>query len=340
VLLKIELNNNIYYNYKIMFEKLPIELVQYIYEFCIDKRIHWDKVTEQFLKGGFNRKNLNIFPFIEKQKKLCRRFWLSTRPEIYGITQWNTITRTYDLCPFDYRYGEWDIKKKYVVVTFERRNGFRNRWSSKDPVSKWLKNINKFETAALNWHCSYAPPLGYLPKEKNNFGIKFNTQFYKNRAEKNKKKKKKEEDKKKSDLFIKERKDLKIKSCPFINNYAVLLSFITQTTKKIYKGNVTRIWLKEHRNDNGRLIFTKPRGKNSFDPNTVDNYIGQIKITVRFEDGEYRYYTTEKLLRRIKISKLEETAAIEKKKRLENNIKIWELNQEDKIAMMNSQLHY
>ena len=55
-----------------MFERLPNELVQHIYEFCIDKRIHWDKVTEQFFKGGFNRKNLKIFPFIEKQKEKCQ----------------------------------------------------------------------------------------------------------------------------------------------------------------------------------------------------------------------------------------------------------------------------
>ena len=43
-------------------------------------------------------------------------------------------------CSFDYRYGEWSIKTKQVIVTFKMRRSFRNRWSSKDPVSKWLKS--------------------------------------------------------------------------------------------------------------------------------------------------------------------------------------------------------
>ena len=67
---------------------------------------------------------------------------------------------------------------------------------------------------------------------------------------------------------------------------------------------VVGVCFEQHRNNNNRLIFTKPRGKtNKFNPDIVDNYIGEMLIVVKFEDGDIRYYTIEHLLTRIIISK-------------------------------------
>ena len=60
----------------------------------------------------------------------------------------------------------------------------RQKYSSaKNPVSKWLQNIEKFETA----HPTFAT---YLPKRKNRFKIKCNSEFYKERSKKRKRKRK------------------------------------------------------------------------------------------------------------------------------------------------------
>lgn len=47
---------------------LPQEIQRYIYEFCYDKWQNMDKVLNQFLKGGFNRKNYKIKNFIKNEK--------------------------------------------------------------------------------------------------------------------------------------------------------------------------------------------------------------------------------------------------------------------------------
>lgn len=289
--------------------KIPSEIIQYIYELCIDKRINWSKVTEQFLKGGFYRKNLKVNSYLKKQNWCCKKFWNSYRPELSGEVT-TLINNKREPCSFDYRYGEWSIKTKQVIVTFKMRRSFRNRWSSKDPVSKWLKNIKKFETAGARYitlNDFKEMYLEYLPKEKNNFGIKFKSQFYKDRAEIYKKKKKKKEEEKNSGLFIEERKKLKIENSPFIKGQTVNLAFtVPEQNKykiKFYKGRVTGKLFKQHRDDNNRLIFKKPRGNNKFIPDIVDNYIGELYITVRFEDNEIRHYTIEKLLLRIQVSK-------------------------------------
>ena len=168
---------------------LPQDIVRLIYMFCIDKRENWDKVGEQFLKGGFNRKNLRIIPFIQRQKKMCAETWLGSRPELDGYSEWNPATRMRELCPFSYDNDGWSIKRKCAIVYFRTRGeGFNKIYSSRNPVSKWLQNIDKFETAAVNWRRyklfipSNKTPLDYLPKEKNKFGIKFESLFYKKRA--------------------------------------------------------------------------------------------------------------------------------------------------------------
>jgi len=286
---------------------LPEDVVRIIYAFCIDKRVNWDKVKEQFLKGGFNRKNLRILPFIKEQKKKCLEFWFNKRPELdkYNRMEWNSIKKSFELCPFEYQ-REWDIKKKNAVVALKTKHGTKVLFSSKNPVSIWLKNINKFEATAKKcdslshvWSKSF---LDYLPKEKNNFGIKFKSEFYKKRAIMRGKKRDKKAHLEKANRFIEERRKLK-KMCGFKFNQSVALFFnmndsLLGSNIKFYMGHVVYIFLKQHRN-NGRLIFSKPKGAYEFDNDAVDNYIGETWIQIRFEDGENRVYTPENLTRRI-----------------------------------------
>ena len=297
--------------------QIPSEIVQHIYEFCINKRIYWDKVTEQFLKGGFNRKNLKINSYLKTQNWGSKKFWISTRPELSGkVTKWNVLNNKREPCTFDYRCGEWSLKTKQVIVTFKMRRGIWNKWSSKDPVSKWLRNIKKFETAVKEAQKSLAIDyklkviyLKYLPKEKNNFGIKFKSQFYKDRAKKMEKEKIKQKEIKRSDAYIQKRMLIKRANSPFVINLTTVNLLFTLSDqnyhrKKFYKGRVINTWFKQHRDVNARLIFTKPRGKNNkYNPDIIDNYIGELQITVRFEDNEIRHYTIENLLLRIQVSK-------------------------------------
>ena len=279
---------------------LPSEIIQIIFEFCIDKRINMDKVLDQFIKGGFNRKNLRILPYLEKQHWCARRFWMSTR---YPIA--DTNHGRYSL------KKEWCIKRHMAIYSAQGyNNSTRNIWCSWKPVTKWLENIKKFETAAKRY---FPTPVKYLPTEINRFDIEFNSRFYKDRAEKNKKKRKKEEEMNKANLFINERRQLKKSICGFEKHQKVVLSFTMPSKNlKFYKGEITRIWFKEHRTDFGRCIFTKPRGIHRFDQNAVDNYIGEICITVHFEDNDYRYYTPQMLQRRIELSEIEMIRANDK----------------------------
>ena len=106
----------------------------------------------------------------------------------------------------------------------------------------------------------------------------------------------------KANRFIEERRKLK-KMCGFKFNQSVALFFnmndsLLGSNIKFYMGHVVYIFLKQHRN-NGRLIFSKPKGAYEFDNDAVDNYIGETWIQIRFEDGENRVYTPENLTRRI-----------------------------------------
>ena len=174
-----------------MFYALSEELIWIILSFAgMDKKSNMDRVLDQFIKGGFNRKNLKIQPYLDRQHWCAKQFWLSTRPELSGeMTQWNTITNKRDCLPFEYMNGEWSIKWKMVRVTFTKSSWvdghlvqkFRQKQSSKNPVSKWLQNIEKFETA-------YPTFATYLSERKNRFNIKCISKFYKDRSEKRKKK--------------------------------------------------------------------------------------------------------------------------------------------------------
>lgn len=279
---------------------LPSELVQHIFEFCIDKRLSWNKLNQQFLKGGFNRKNLKLNKYLEKEQWCCKRSWEAARPELYWCKR--NIN-------FDYRHGEWSIKKKMAVVTLTTRRGLRNIWSAKDPVSRWFKNIKKFETS----YPEYAKET-YLPNSPSPIKIKGVSKFYVDLRASNKKKKKKEKENEAASLFMEERKQLKLDKCSFKKMQMVLLSFTMPSGKlKFYKGWVRRIYLHQHRGGNGyRKIFSAPRGKNRFDALKIDNYIGELRITIIFEDTEARHYTNHKLIERI------QTSAKEKKEQEEN----------------------
>jgi hypothetical protein len=303
-----------------IFLSLPEDIVRLIYAFCIDKREHWDKVQEQFFKGGFVRKNLRILPFIRAQKKLCRRLWLSDRPELSGLAEWNRATQRREICPFNYK-REWDIKNKSATVRFTTRSGFRNKFSGKNPVSRWLENIDKFETVSQNvsFYMEFGEfgVLDYLPKKKNNFGVKFESPFYKKRAEKNRKKKVKKEELEKENLFIEERRELKKKMCGVTLHQHVVLAFnmlgqeILGRKVKFFRGNVKEISLKQHRDSRGVLIFSKPKGK-ALTEATANNYIGEVQIRIRFEDGEVRCYSPERLLERLQQSHKDLTSSLEK----------------------------
>ena len=300
-------------------DSLPIEIIRHIYEFCIDKRLNWEKLTQQFLKGGFNRKNLKLNGFLQKEHWCAKRIWEASRPELYW---WKRNIN------FDYRYGEWSIKKKFVVVTFTTSRGLRNIWSAKEPVSRWLKNIKKFETS----YPKYAVE-SYLPNSPSPIKIKGVSKFYVDLRAQNKIKRKKEREKKAATLFMEERKQLKLNNCNFKKLQKVLLSFTMPSGKlKFYKGYISRIYLHQHRGGNGyRKIFSAPRGKNRFNMLNVDNYIGEVRITVRFEDSELRQYSSERLTERIQTSAREKQAQEKKaqgKKAQENDEKI-ELVDED-----------
>ena len=120
---------------------LPQDIIRLIYAFCIDKRENWNKVREQFLKGGFNQKNLYILPYIQRQKEMCLETWLFTRPELNEFAQWDRATSKMKVCFFKYDNEGWSINKKCAVVYFKNRTNIIKKYSSRNPVSKWLKNI-------------------------------------------------------------------------------------------------------------------------------------------------------------------------------------------------------
>jgi len=174
-----------------MFYKLPEELIWEILLFAgMDKKSNMDKVLDQFIKGGFNRKNLSIEPYLKRQFWCAKKFrgWHSL--ERNTLRSWNYMKGGYELLTAVSK-TEWNIKLEAASSTFivtkctvedERKpyseripiKVFSTRFTSKKPVTKWLKNIKKFETS----YPTYAN-TNYLPKRKNTFNIKFNSKFYK-----------------------------------------------------------------------------------------------------------------------------------------------------------------
>ena len=98
------------------------------------------------------------------------------------MTLWNSVTRRHELCSFS-NLVNWNIKDKHAVVTFRTSGRSLNKWSGKDPVSKWLKNISKFETS----HPEYAKET-YLPQMQSPIKVKCLSKFYVDRRSDNKRK--------------------------------------------------------------------------------------------------------------------------------------------------------
>ncbi len=279
---------------------LPQELINHIFEFCIDKKLNWDKLIQQYLKGGFNRTNLRLDQYLKKEHWCAKKFWMSKRPEISGqFTQWNSVTKKREQCLYSFPYGGWNIKFKGATVIFKTQYGQRIKSSAKNPVSVWLKNIKKFESV----HHELAKKM-YLRNTPSPIKVKGVSKFYVNLRAKNKKRRKKEKFKERASLFMEERRQLKLDKCKFKKNQEVLLSFIMSSGKlKFYKGSIRNIYFHRHRDDRFRFIFPAPKGpEERFDSLKVDNYIGEVKIVIRFEDGEYRDYSSERLRQRIETS--------------------------------------
>lgn len=315
------------------FNALPEELIWIILTFAgIDKKSNMNKVLEQFIKGGFNRKNLKLQPYLDHQHRYAKQFWLSARPELSGsITEWNYITSTNEACPFEYMNGEWSIKWKMVRVTFTRSRWvdgnlvqeFRQKQSSKNPVSKWLKNIEKFETVYPEF-----AKMCYLPIKTRDFKVKKESNFYIKKKKKKGNMKIREYEKKAAEIFINQRRTLKytqmFEKFGFKLQQLVVLQFKLEGELKPVKYRITSIYLTKpitryygcpvlgynRISTSGRCLFggcrkclfQKPRGHRRFEEDAVDKYLGIIKIGLR-RCGNYgtqdHYYTPEDLLSRI-----------------------------------------
>lgn len=279
------------------FFNLPESIERYILRFCLDKRLSWDKVTEQFFKGGFYRLNLNGRRYVKSQKNICKKSWYNARPEVRDKNIWNNQTFTNTVIKFRYK-SNWDLKKCVALVEFTKPNGRKIlKWSGRTPVSRWLQRIKKFETSHP------AMTTQYL-SEPRKFNVKGVSEFYVKKREAVQRKMLKRTENKKAKLFWSERKVIKLaeqlSKYGFTEDQTVLLSFSGYHWKGLmfFKGTC-RFNL-----SNGYQILP-PCGKNRFNPTMVDKCFNDFKIRVTFSDGETRVYTPEKLLSRIYNSKNE-----------------------------------
>ena len=282
---------------------LPMDVEIYILEFCMDKRVNWDKCQQQFLKGGFSRKNMNIGAFIGRQHQHAKEFWLKSRPEIKGLSGWKRSysfnTEIVQHLPFKYQIQmEWCPKLKFALVLFTKHNNLKcQKRSASNPVSKWTNNIKKFED-------KHEGPSDYLPKKITKFGILFKSAFYLKRKVKNAAIRFKKKQKEKARLFMIEREQLKIHTMEKKYGFTVMgklrLSFSEANWKgtKMYDGRIEQIYF----HDGKRL----PSGKKRFDEKTIDDCIGNLTIRVCFDDGDLRRYTPEVLFDRVQTSVLDE----------------------------------
>ena len=292
---------------------LPSELVQHIFEFCINKRLSWNKLNQQFMKGGFHRKNLKIETYLKKEKWCARRFWTGTRLNLSPIKNGSqhSSTNVYIL------KREWDCKNKSARYEYEHtlhsgRIIRRSVNSGANPVSKWLKNIERFEL-------THPTLVSYLT-EKREFNVNFNSIFYKKRRQKKKDHKlqdlKKLEKKTRVDNLLAETKLQKLKasmvygfkvgqlvsiSClktqfpcgSFINPNYVWLN--PPLGDSVTEGKITRIsvWLKQnHKRYNKLCPFS-----------VAKSFHVQITISTVTPSCFFAHYTPEVLTDIIKLTK-------------------------------------
>jgi len=95
------------------------------------------KIRAQFYKGGFHRANLRTDLFIKDEARWCRMYWRANHPEITHKT--SIIIKDWDLKTANGRCKTYCYYSKKWKI---RLTGTR-------PVSKWIENINKFETHNL-----------------------------------------------------------------------------------------------------------------------------------------------------------------------------------------------
>ena len=253
---------------------LPEFVIQHIWEFSPEKREYWDNLTEQFMKGGFYRTNLRSDTYLNKQSQNTIQFWNSTRPSMrFGPGSQYSFNKV----------SQWDIKTKKA----EFRMGVTNKpnWlghlitSSLNPVSKWCKNILKWETVYPE-HCKY------LSKNKVILNIPMKSKFYIDRHKKRVTKKKRQ--KKRRDIQKIQKKRLIVFQDQLENwkyglkvNQLVYIGFVDYISHdgiKQYRGIIDSIVLPR--------ISLLPK---TFDVNIIDVHIEKLtKIEIFFPEDRYR----------------------------------------------------
>jgi hypothetical protein len=266
-------------------KKIPESIERYILQFCIDKRLSWDKVIQQFFKGGFHSLNLNGRRYIKSQENYCRKAWYIARPELRKDRK------------FKFEMSWNIISCGALVNTIGNTGRTIQHWSGKRPVTKWLKNVQKFETSQP------VIALQYLT-EPRKFGVKGVSKFYVEKRIKNRIKTLRKIENKKAKLFWRQRKSIKLNEqlskYGFVEDQIVLLSFSSLLWKglKFFKGTC------QFDLYNGDRMLS-PHGNNRFNSKMVDKCHNTFKIRVNFCDGETRVYTPERFLSRIRNSKNE-----------------------------------
>ena len=155
---------------KLKMFNLPADMLCHIYEFDTFKYDGWNAVSSQFMKGGFIRKSLNIKIYLKREKWCARKFWTAKRLNLYPIKKEVYILKR-----------EWNCKNKsalyeYAYTLDSGRISRRIVKSGANPVSKWLKNIERFEL-------THPTLVSYLT-EKRVFNVNFNSIFYKKKQTK------------------------------------------------------------------------------------------------------------------------------------------------------------
>ena len=296
------------------FDNLPDELRMFIYDFdsyfITFFKANWDKVNSQFLKGGFHRKNLKQYDYVKNQEKLCRRYWSSLRPELH-LSGKPILFKT-----------EWNIKMKAATIVHPFG---RVGYTSKNPVTVWLRNIERFEKTCPRER-DIANKFVKETYKKRNLKVSMKSEFYLKRRKRNERRRGGELLKKRGDIFIENIKNIlksrMFKEYGFAEGQIVNLPFVSDAEwegHKSFRGRVEKIVFcqpitkyKGCPSGNGGncclggchlCYFAKPRGERRFQSEAVEKYIGEVRIAIRFDDKEYKIYTPEFLASRVALNK-------------------------------------
>jgi len=126
-----------------MLNSLPKELVIHIFEFCLDKRVKWNNVVEQFLKGLFIRDIVLMIPKNEHKKERWVKRWLLQHYGKRDRGQWealrpSVVRDNWLVLPI---ISEWNLKTAQATCSV---NSIKVS-SGANPVTEWLENIKEFE---------------------------------------------------------------------------------------------------------------------------------------------------------------------------------------------------